>query len=73
MRKFEPHELFCSICLIHESFFDNIGVHMAEECPQCHNARCTRYENLTPSQKIEAEKNYDIKYIKKIRSYYHEF
>jgi len=66
IKKFKPHELFCSTCLIHESFFNNIGEHMDEECPRCGNARCTRYEDLTLKQKEIAEKNYITK--KKFKS-----
>ena len=46
-------ELFCSICLIHDSFFKN------DKCPRCWNGRCTRYEDLTAEQKIKARKQFN--------------
>ena len=58
IKTFEPHELFCAVCFIPDSFFINDDSLFPSECPHCGNVgRCIRYEDLTlEQQKIIGEK-----------------
>jgi hypothetical protein len=61
MKKFEPHELFCAVCFMHDSFFIKDGGWLPTRCPCCGDVgRCIRYEDLTIMQKIKAKKLFKL-------------
>ena len=53
-------ELFCSECLIHDTFFVGGGSWSSDGCPKCKGTDCIRYENLTTTEKIKANHLFDI-------------
>lgn len=60
INKFYKDELFCSKCLIHDTFFIGGGGWASDNCPKCGRTACTLYKNLTLMQKSKAEEKFDI-------------
>lgn len=60
MSKFNKDELFCSKCLIHDTFFKGGGSWASSSCPECGGTACTLYQSLTFVQKVKARKKFDI-------------
>ena len=60
MRKFHKDEMFCSKCLIHDTFFIGGGSWAPSTCPKCDGIDCILYKNLTLMQKFKARKKFDI-------------
>ena len=58
--KFHKDEMFCSKCLIHDTFFTGGGGWSPSSCPECGGTDCTLYKNLTFIQKSKVKEKFDV-------------
>lgn len=59
------NELFCSKCLIHDTFFIGGGSWSPSNCPKCKGTDCIIYENLSFIKKLKTNHLFDKMWLKK--------